>query len=68
MSISVGDITLRNRVLLAPMSGVSDRPFREIADQCQAGLVVTEMVASRELVQERGDMVRRAERTRVMSE
>jgi tRNA-dihydrouridine synthase B len=62
MSISVGEIRLRNRVLLAPMSGVSDRPFREIADECQAGLVVTEMVASRELAEKRDDMVRRAER------
>jgi nifR3 family TIM-barrel protein len=44
------------------MSGVSDRPFREIADECRAGLVVTEMVASRELAEERADMVRRAER------
>ena len=62
MSILIGDIRLRNRVLLAPMSGVSDRPFREIADLCKAGLVVTEMVASRELAAERADMVRRAER------
>jgi tRNA-dihydrouridine synthase B len=62
MSISIGDIKLRNRVLLAPMSGVSDRPFREIADSCKAGLVVTEMVASRELAEDRADMVRRAER------
>ncbi|MGE3874148.1 MAG: tRNA dihydrouridine synthase DusB [Parvibaculaceae bacterium] len=62
MSIYIGDIQLRNCVLLAPMSGVSDRPFREIADECQAGLVVTEMVASRELAEERTDMVRRAER------
>ncbi|WP_119391778.1 tRNA dihydrouridine synthase DusB [Taklimakanibacter lacteus] len=62
MSISIGHIRLRNRVLLAPMSGVSDRPFREIADSCHAGLVVTEMVASRELVEDRADMVRRAER------
>jgi tRNA-dihydrouridine synthase B len=62
MSICVGDIRLRNRVLLAPMSGVSDRPFREIADECHAGLVVTEMVASRELAEARADMVRRAER------
>jgi len=44
------------------MSGVSDRPFREIADECQAGLVVTEMVASRELAEARADMVRRAEK------
>lgn len=62
MSISIGEIKLRNRVLLAPMSGVSDRPFREIADECRAGLVVTEMVASRELAEARADMVRRAER------
>ena len=62
MSILIGDIKLRNRVLLAPMSGVSDRPFREIADMCKAGLVVTEMVASRELAEDRADMVRRAER------
>lgn len=62
MSISVGDIKLRNRVLLAPMSGVSDRPFREIADLGQAGLVVTEMVASRELAEARPDMVRRTDR------
>lgn len=62
MSISVGELKLRNRVLLAPMSGVSDRPFREIADLCQAGLVVTEMVASRELAEARADMVRRTDR------
>src|SRR5262245_23000720 len=62
MSISIGDTRLRSRVLLAPMSGVSDRPFREIAAECQAGLVVTEMVASRELAGQRADMLRRAER------
>ncbi len=62
MSITVGEIRLRNRVLLAPMSGVSDRPFREIADLGQAGLVVTEMVASRELAEARPDMVRRTDR------
>src|SRR4029079_5371221 len=62
MSISIGEVLLRNRVLLAPMSGVSDRPFREGADECQAGLVVTEMVASRELAEDRADMLRRAER------
>jgi nifR3 family TIM-barrel protein len=67
MSILIGKIKLRNRVLLAPMSGVSDQPFREIADQCRAGLVLTEMVASRELAEKRADMVRRAERPRAGS-
>src|SRR5690349_5438942 len=60
-TISVGPIVLRNRVLLAPMSGVSDAPFRELAYRTGAGLVVSEMVASRELVEARGDMVRRAQ-------
>ncbi len=56
----VGDITLRNRVLLAPMSGVSDDPFRNLAHDWNAGLTITEMVASRELARERPDVVRRA--------
>jgi tRNA-dihydrouridine synthase B len=59
MSIAIGRIRLRNRVLLAPMSGVSDAPFRALAHACGAGLVVSEMVASRELVERRYDMVRR---------
>ncbi|TDK38714.1 tRNA dihydrouridine synthase DusB [Rhizobium deserti] len=46
---------VRNRVVLAPMSGVTDLPFRTIAWRYGAGLVVTEMVASRELVMNRGE-------------
>jgi nifR3 family TIM-barrel protein len=42
------------------MSGVSDEPFRKAAHATGAGLVVSEMVASEELVGERRDMVRRA--------
>ena len=41
------------------MSGVSDKPFRRLAQNHAAGLVVSEMVASEELVQRRPDMVRR---------
>ena len=60
MSIKIGHIETRNRVFLAPMSGVSDEPFRKAAHATGAGLVVSEMVASEELVRERRDMVRRA--------
>lgn len=60
MGINVGNITTRNKVFLAPMSGVTDEAFRAIAHDCGAGLVVSEMVASEELVRERRDMVRRA--------
>ncbi len=45
---------------LAPMSGVSDEPFRAVAHAHGAGLVVSEMVASEELARSRPDMVRRA--------
>jgi tRNA-dihydrouridine synthase B len=60
MSIKIGNIVTRNKVFLAPMSGVTDEAFRAIAHDCGAGLVVSEMVASEELVRERRDMVRRA--------
>jgi tRNA-dihydrouridine synthase B len=49
---SIGSVSIRNRVILAPMSGVTDLPFRQLAVRHGAGLVVTEMVASRELVQD----------------
>ena len=51
--IRIGRHVLRSRVFLAPMSGVTDLPFRRIAHELGAGLVVTEMVASEQLVRER---------------
>ncbi len=50
---------LKNNVLLAPMSGVTDAAFRKVAHAYGAGMVVSEMVASEELARERPDMVRR---------
>jgi tRNA-dihydrouridine synthase B len=60
-ALTVGPHALRNRAVLAPMSGVSDLPFRSLAHALGAGLVVSEMVASRELVKERPDVIRRAQ-------
>jgi tRNA-dihydrouridine synthase B len=61
MSLRIGGLDVPNPVVLAPMSGVSDLPFRRLADAHGAGLVVSEMVASRELAAERRDVKRRAE-------
>ena len=61
MSIVIGNLTVKNPVFLAPMSGVTDEAFRLAAHQSGAGLVVSEMVASEELVRERRDMMRRAQ-------
>lgn len=52
---AIGKTVLRNRVILAPMSGVTDLPFRQLAWEWGAGLVVTEMVASRELAHNHGE-------------
>src|SRR5215218_6072612 len=44
--LKIGDIEVANRVLLAPMSGITDAPFRRQAATLGAGLVVSEMTAS----------------------
>jgi tRNA-dihydrouridine synthase B len=59
--LKIGSQILDNAVFLAPMTGVSDLPFRRLAHAHGAGLVVSEMVASAELVQNRADVLRRAE-------
>jgi len=50
MSINIGNIKLANNVILAPMSGVTDRPFRRLVKKFGAALVVSEMIASREMI------------------
>jgi len=57
--LRVGACDAANPVFLAPMSGVSDYSFRCIAHAMGAGLVVSEMVASAELVRSRRDMLRK---------
>ena len=52
-------MTIRNRVFLAPMSGVTDEAFRQRAHAHGAGLVVSEMVASGELAKGRTESGRR---------
>ena len=48
--LKIGDIEVANRVLLAPMSGITDAPFRRLVATLGAGLVVSEMTASNDLV------------------
>tara|TARA_R100000455_G_C6261512_1_gene116853 strand:- start:276 stop:1367 length:1092 start_codon:yes stop_codon:yes gene_type:complete len=62
MTVTIGHHTVRAPVLLAPMSGVTDLPFRRQAWRFGAGLVFSEMVASETLAQGRKDVVRRMAR------
>jgi tRNA-dihydrouridine synthase B len=58
--LRIGDVEVNGRVLAAPMTGVSDLPFRRAASRLGAAYVATEMVACETFVKGRPDVVRRA--------
>ena len=57
---SIGSVSIPGRVLIAPMTGVSDLPFRRAASRLGAPYVATEMVACDAFARGRPDVVRRA--------
>src|SRR5215468_5680150 len=59
--LDVGGLTIANRVFLAPMSGVTDAPFRRLAARLGAGLVVSEMTACAALAAGKRDAKLRVE-------
>jgi hypothetical protein len=59
--IRIGDITLTDNAILAPMTGVSDLPFRRLVKSFGAGLVVSEMIASKAVVLETRNALRMAQ-------
>lgn len=61
MPLDLGPFTLAPPVLLAPLAGITDLPFRRLVARFGAGLVVSEMVASEEVVRARPEARARAE-------
>src|SRR5450759_2360068 len=59
--LSIGTVCVPNRVILAPMSGITDAPFRRLAERLGAGLVVSEMTACAGLVRGERDARDRSE-------
>ena len=51
-ALKIGTIELPHQVILAPMSGITDKPFRQIVRQSGGGLVVSEMIASHAFLQD----------------
>ena len=47
--LKIGNVTLKNNILLAPMAGITNLPFRRICENFKPGLVYTEMVSSKGL-------------------
>ena len=58
--IRIGPVEVPEPVLLAPMSAVTDMPFRRAAKRCGAGLVISEMIASQAMIRETRDALLRA--------
>ena len=48
--IKIGNVELNNNIILAPMAGLTDLPFRLVCEKYEPGLVVTEMVSSKALL------------------
>src|SRR5579863_3909420 len=63
MSITLGPLQLADPVLLAPMSGVTDMPFRRLVKKHGAGLVVSEMIASQAMIRENLKTLQMAQRS-----
>lgn len=61
MSIRIGPIELPDRVVLAPMSSITDMPFRRLVKRNGAGLVISEMIASQAMIRATRDSLKRAE-------
>lgn len=61
--IKIGPHTLPMRVLLAPMSGVTDMPFRRVVKNMGAGLVISEMIASQAMIRHTRQSMKMAEKS-----
>lgn len=57
--LAIGPVKAPNPVILAPMTGITDAPFRRLAERLGAGLVVSEMTASAALAERRREACRR---------
>ncbi len=51
--ITIGQIKIKDPVFLAPMSGITDLPYRRLVKKYGAGLVFSEMIASREMIEQK---------------
>src|SRR4026208_2074790 len=56
----IGPFELKNNLIVAPMAGVTDRPFRQLCKSMGAGMAVSEMVAGNSLLRGAEKTLRRA--------
>lgn len=63
LSFNIGPVKVENCVLLAPMTGVSDMPFRKLVKRLGAGLVISEMIASQAMIRQTRQSMRMIQKT-----
>ena len=59
--LRIGNIHLSNNLIVAPMAGVTDRPFRQLCKRLGAGMAVSEMVASNSRLWDTEKSIRRGD-------
>jgi len=62
MVIEVGDVSLKDHALLAPMSGVTDYAYRTTLKSLGADVTISEMVASKAIINDEGDECRKIQK------
>lgn len=65
MPIHIGNFTLHDNVILAPLSGVTDKPFREVVKGFGAGLMVSEMIASEAMIRQTRESLLKCEMSEI---
>ena len=60
--IKIDNILLESNVLLAPMSGVTDLPFRKLVKKFGAPLLISEMIASRAMILQTKESLKKCEK------
>ncbi|MDN5248252.1 MAG: tRNA dihydrouridine synthase DusB [Wolbachia endosymbiont of Tyrophagus putrescentiae] len=60
MPLQIGNLTIDSSVILAPMSGVTDYPFRSMVKKLGASLLVSEMIASRAMIMQTRQSLQKA--------
>ena len=55
--LKIGNLELKNNIILAPMAGVTDKPFRIICKEMGVGLTVTEMISSIMIVKQKNYII-----------
>lgn len=63
MALQIGSVNLESNVILAPLSGVTDLPFRRIVRRLGVGLVVSEMIASQAMIRQTRQSLKMAQRS-----